>query len=154
MLNDPSKKYEPQANNAQDSQKQSYLGLTADILTAYLSNNNLSSSELSNMIETIYASLSHGTLAKAKEKTKPKPMVPIEESITPEYLICLEDGKKVKLLRRYIKDKFDLSVKEYLERWDLPPDYPMVAPNYSAARSTLAKKNGLGVRPAADRSKR
>ena len=119
--------------------------LTADVMAAYVSNNVVPVSELPGLIDSVFTALGSagagGLMASAEA---PKPAVPVKKSLTPDYLICLEDGKKFKSLKRHLRTHYDLSPEEYREKWGLPMDYPMVAPNYAAARSALAKKMGLG----------
>ena len=118
--------------------------LTADVVAAYVSNNVVPISELPALIDSVFLALSaagHGAGGRAEA---PKPAVSVKKSMTPDYLICLEDGKKFKSLKRHLRTRYDLSPEEYREKWGLPMDYPMVAPNYAAARSALAKKMGLG----------
>lgn len=133
---------------ADHSDEGSYIRLTANIVSAYVSNNTVSSAEIPTLISQIYSALmrvSNGVqVAVAAEPLKPA--VPIKRSITPEYLVCLEDGKKFKSLKRHLRTHYDLSPEEYRDKWSLPHDYPMVAPNYAAARSDLAKRMGLGQR--------
>ncbi|RYE82454.1 MAG: hypothetical protein EOP19_16155, partial [Hyphomicrobiales bacterium] len=121
------------------------VGLSADIVSAYVGHNALSVTDLPKLIAEVHAALkglkSNGAPLLAVEQ---KPAVPIRRSIAPDYLICLEDGKKFKSLKRHLRTHYDLSPEQYREKWGLPPDYPMVAPNYSATRSRLAKDNGLG----------
>ena len=119
--------------------------LTVDIVSAYVSNNAVVRAEVPNLIDQIFNALRQ---AAAKE-TQPIqqgliPAVPIKKSVTPDYIICLEDGKQFKSLKRHLRNSFNLSPDEYRAKWGLPYDYPMVAPNYAAARSALAKKMGLG----------
>jgi predicted transcriptional regulator len=119
--------------------------LTADVISAYVSNNPVPVSELPSLIAQIHQSLtglSNGQAAAPEEKLAPA--VPIKKSITPEYIVCLDDGKKFKSLKRHLKTKFGVTPEEYRAKWNLPADYPMVAPSYAAARSELAKKMGLG----------
>ena len=119
----------------------SSLELVSKIVSAYVSNNILPPSEISHVIETV-----HGAL-KSQDQTAPpppEPAVPIKKSVTPNFVICLEDGKKLKMLKRHLRNAFDMSPDEYRQRWGLPGDYPMVAPEYAARRSELAKKIGLG----------
>ena len=124
--------------------------LTADIVSAYVSHNALASDKLPEFIGSVYGALSRASLrAVESEKVELKPAVPVKKSVTAEYIICLEDGKKFKSLKRHLKTHYDLSPEEYREKWELPHDYPMVAPSYAAARSTLAKNMGLGRRVAA-----
>lgn len=121
--------------------------LTADIVSAYVSNNTLVPTDLPGMIDEIYEALNKAALKAALPvKEELKPAVSVKKSITPDYIICLEDGKKFKSLKRHLRTHYDLSPEEYRDKWGLPHDYPMVAPNYAAARSQLAKKMGLGQR--------
>jgi predicted transcriptional regulator len=124
--------------------KASSLVLTADIASAYVSNNAVAASELPGLIAGIFGALT-SVDGPAEEPAEPqKPAVPIKKSITPDYLICLEDGRQFKSLKRHLRSKFGLSPDAYRAKWGLPKDYPMVAPAYSAARSSLAKQMGLG----------
>lgn len=119
--------------------------LSADIVCAYVSHNALSVTDLPRLIVEVHTalrSLETGETLTAPEELRPA--VPIRKSVTPDYIVCLEDGKKFKSLKRHLRTQYDLSPEEYREKWGLPPDYPMVAPNYSATRSRLAKDNGLG----------
>ena len=123
------------------------LELTAEIVSSYVSNNSLAPDDVAPFIDKVYKSLSGvGDEANAPAADRPQPAVPIKRSITPEYLICLEDGKKLKMLKRHLKTAYGMSPEEYRERWGLPADYPMVAPNYAKQRSKLAKDIGLGTR--------
>ena len=127
---------------AQDS----LIELTAEIVSAYVSNNSIASADVSHLINDVHSALNR-TASGASIEPAPepqKPLVPIRKSITPDYIICLEDGKKFKSLRRHLRAHYDLSPEEYRQKWGLPPDYPMVAPNYAKARSRLAKQMGLG----------
>lgn len=121
------------------------LNMTAQIVSAYVSHNELSGAQIPDVIRTVFATLSsqrNGGGPAAQEP--PKPAVPVRKSITPEYIVCLEDGKKLKMLKRHIRTTYNLTPEEYRSRWGLPADYPMVAPNYAAQRSAFAKKIGLG----------
>jgi predicted transcriptional regulator len=121
--------------------------LTADIVSAYVAHNALTSDKLPEFIGSVYGALSRASVQSIEpEKVELKPAVAIKKSVTPDYLICLEDGKKFKSLKRHLKTHFDISPEEYREKWGLPHDYPMVAPAYAAARSDLAKNMGLGRR--------
>ena len=123
------------------------VALTADIVSAYVSNNTLVAAELPALIDSVCDALTKAAATAAMPaKEELKPAVPIRKSVTPDYIVCLEDGKKFKSLKRHLRSHFDLSPEEYREKWGLPYDYPMVAPNYAAARSALAKKLGLGRR--------
>lgn len=121
------------------------LELTTEIVSAHVSNNTLPVNELPQLIQDVYRTLSSvGGPAIASER--PQPAVPVKKSVTAEYIVCLEDGKKLKMLKRHLKTAYDMSPDEYRERWGLPRDYPMVAPNYAKHRSSLAKKIGLGTK--------
>ena len=121
------------------------LALTTDIVAAHVSKNHIPIAELPALLEQVYKTLS--TAAEPVPMAeRPQPAVPIKKSVQPDYLICLEDGKKLKMLKRYLKTAYSLSPEEYRRRWDLPVDYPMVAPNYARQRSALAKQIGLGTR--------
>ena len=121
--------------------------LTADVVSAYVSNNAVGAAELPSLINDTYDALSTAA-AKASQPLVEElnPAVPLKKSVTPDYIVCLEDGKKFKSLKRHLRTHYDLTPEEYREKWSLPHDYPMVAPNYAAARSALAKKMGLGQR--------
>ena len=121
------------------------LKLTADIVAAHVSNNSLSAGELPQLISQVHASLSDTGKAASTEE-RPAPAVAIKKSVMPDYIVCLEDGKKLKMLKRHLKTSYDLTPEQYRERWGLPADYPMVAPNYAKRRSALAKEIGLGKR--------
>ncbi|MEM1045206.1 MAG: MucR family transcriptional regulator [Pseudomonadota bacterium] len=123
----------------------SLVDLTADIVSAYVSNNAVASADLPTLISDVYAALQRTETDAAEPEPEPaKPAVPIKKSIHPDYIVCLEDGKKFKSLKRHLRTHYNLTPEEYREKWGLPTDYPMVAPNYAAARSELAKKMGLG----------
>jgi predicted transcriptional regulator len=127
--------------------KNNLVELTADIVAAYVGNNSVSQADLPKLIGDIYRSLASATNGAADAKfdaPEAKPAVAVKKSITPDYLICLEDGKRFKSLKRHLRTHYDLSPEQYREKWGLPADYPMVAPNYARARSSLAKKIGLG----------
>jgi predicted transcriptional regulator len=121
--------------------------LTADIVAAYVANNVISGDKLPDFIGSVYAALSKATV-QSSEPTKVEltPAVPVKKSVTQDYIICLEDGKKFKSLKRHLRTCYDLSPEEYRAKWGLPRDYPMVAPAYAARRSNLAKHMGLGQR--------
>ena len=121
--------------------------LAADIVSAYVANNAVGSDKLPDLIGSVYGALSRASLqAVEPDKVELKPAIAIKKSVTPEYIICLEDGQKFKSLKRHLKTHYDMSPEEYREKWGLPHDYPMVAPSYAAARSDLAKNMGLGRR--------
>ena len=122
------------------------LPMTVDIVASYLAKNQIPASEIPNLISTVYGSLislgdSDSPTPKAANQ---KPAVPIKKSITPDYIICLEDGRKLKMLKRHLRTAFGLTPEEYRAKWRLPSDYPMVAPNYAKKRSAFAKEIGLG----------
>ena len=127
--------------------KHELVELTAEIVSAYVSNNSVSQTDLPKLIGEIYRSLAGTAEAPAPVKEEPaelKPATTVRKSITPDHLICLEDGKKFKSLKRHLRTHYNLSPEQYREKWGLAADYPMVAPNYATARSNLAKKMGLG----------
>lgn len=124
----------------------SLLELTTELVAAFVSNNAVSAADLPSLITNVYQTL--GSLD-TEQEPEPEPLVPVvavKKSITPDYIICLEDGKKLKMLKRHLNRAYGMTPEEYRERWGLPSDYPMVAPNYSKKRSSLAKDNGLGRR--------
>ena len=122
-----------------------FIELTADIVSAYVSNNSVPASDLPNLIAEVHRALSSTHAGTSEPEPEPlKPAVNPKRSVFPDYIVCLEDGKKFKSLKRHLRTHYDLSPEEYREKWALPADYPMVAPNYAAARSALAKKMGLG----------
>ncbi len=122
-----------------------YLELTANIVSAYVSNNSVSSAEIPNLIGQVYSALKRVAVGQASATVEPlKPAVPIKRSVTAEYIVCLEDGLKFKSLKRHLRTRYNMTPDQYREKWGLPADYSMVAPNYAAARSQLAKQMGLG----------
>jgi len=125
------------------------LRMTAEVAAAYVGNNSLPASQLPDVIKTIYSSISALDGGSSASPTGLKPIVPVKKSITPEYIICLEDGKKLKMLKRHLRTAYNMTPEEYRLKWGLPPDYPMVAPNYAEQRSVFAKKIGLGRKPGA-----
>ncbi|MGH6950591.1 MAG: MucR family transcriptional regulator [Vitreimonas sp.] len=119
--------------------------MTTDIVASFVANNKISSDELTELIRTVHrtlCSLGHANGERVAER--PKPAAPINKSVQHDYIVCLEDGKKLKMLKRYLRSTYGLAPDEYRKRWGLPPDYPMVAPAYAARRSEFAKKIGLG----------
>src|ERR1700720_1047699 len=119
--------------------------LTSDIVAAYVANNVISGDKLPDFIGSVYAALRKASVQGAEPpKVELTPAVPVKKSVTQDYIICLEDGKKFKSLKRHLRTHYDLSPEEYREKWSLPADYPMAAPHYAAPRSALAKKMGLG----------
>jgi predicted transcriptional regulator len=129
-----------------DAAGKNFLDLTADIVSAYVSHNSTPASEIPALIGQIHAALlrvSNGR-AEAAPLEPAKPAVPVKKSITPDHLVCLEDGKRFKSLKRHLRTQYNMTPEQYRDKWSLPADYPMVAPNYAVARSQLAKKMGLG----------
>ncbi|HEV8032670.1 MAG TPA: MucR family transcriptional regulator [Stellaceae bacterium] len=121
------------------------LRMTADVVSAYVSNNTLATGQLADVIHAVYNSLRGLEGQAAEPPPEPlKPAVPIRKSITPDYLVCLEDGKKLKMLKRHLRSTYNMTPDEYRAKWGLAPDYPMVAPKYAEQRSEFAKKIGLG----------
>ena len=119
--------------------------MTADIVSAYVGNNEVAATDLPSLIQAVHRALSGvSTVAEPVEAAPKEPAVPVKRSVTPEFLICLEDGRKFKSLKRHLRTKYNMSPEDYRAKWGLPKDYPMVAPNYAKARSDLAKQMGLG----------
>lgn len=128
--------------------------LTSDIVAAHLSNNSVAVNEVPALISNVYGALAGlGQTAKVEEKM-PEPAVSVRSSIKPDYIVCLEDGKKLKMLKRHLMTHYNLTPEQYRARWNLPADYPMVAPNYAEKRRDLAKKIGLGRKPGAKRGRK
>ncbi len=127
--------------------KPDLVGLTAEIVSAYVSNNAIGREDLPAIISDVHEALSRASQRTGVgDREELKPAVALKKSVTPDYIVCLEDGKKFKSLKRHLRTHYNLSPEEYREKWGLPHDYPMVAPNYAAARSQLAKQMGLGTR--------
>ncbi|MPT23673.1 MULTISPECIES: MucR family transcriptional regulator [Ancylobacter] len=123
----------------------SYIELAADIVSAYVSNNAVSANELVTLLAEVHGALQRVNKGEVETVVEPlKPAVPPKKSVMPDYIVCLEDGKKFKSLKRHLRTQYNLTPEAYREKWGLPADYPMVAPNYAAARSALAKEMGLG----------
>ncbi len=135
---------------AEQPRSSELLALTTDIVASHVSNNTVAIADLPSLIQQVYAALSGLGNAPAPAAARPHPAVPIKKSVMPEYIVCLEDGKKLKMLKRHLKTRYNMTPEEYRDRWGLPSDYPMVAPAYAQQRSDLAKKIGLGTK----RSKR
>lgn len=117
---------------------------TADIVAAHVQNNSVAISDLPQLIKTVHESLAG--LSGDSPAEKPQPAVSVRRSVTPDYIVCLEDGRKLKMLKRHLATAYGMTPEDYREKWGLPADYPMVAPNYAKQRSSLAKKIGLGKR--------
>jgi predicted transcriptional regulator len=122
-----------------------YIELTAQIVSAFLGNNPVPSTEIANLIAQVHTALKRVSGGQANASVEPvKPAVPVKRSISSDYIVCLEDGKKFKSLKRHLRSRYNMTPEQYREKWGLPADYPMVAPTYAAARSQLAKQMGLG----------
>src|SRR5919108_2446815 len=122
-----------------------FISLTAGIVSAYVSNNSVSASDIPALINQVHAALQRVSSGQGEVASEPlKPAVSVKKSITADYIVCLEDGKKFKSLKRHLRTQYNMTPDQYREKWSLPPDYPMVAPNYAIARSELAKQMGLG----------
>ena len=129
-----------------DSSDDTLLTLTADIVAAHVSNNSVAVNDLPNLIQNVHSALSGIAGANAAAEPKPEPKVSIRASIKPDYIVCLEDGKKLKMLKRHLMTHYNMTPGQYRQKWGLSADYPMVAPNYAEQRRTLAKSIGLGTK--------
>jgi predicted transcriptional regulator len=130
---------------SEDSGNGEFVGLTASIVSAYVSNNSVAAGDIPALINQVHAALLRVSSGQGQSQAEPlKPAIAVKRSITPDYIVCLEDGKKFKSLKRHLRTQYNMTPEQYREKWGLPPDYPMVAPNYAAARSQLAKQMGLG----------
>jgi predicted transcriptional regulator len=132
-----------QAIQAMD--KSEALHLTTDIVSAFVSNNSVPAAELQELLQNTFTTITGLSGGGGQEQTDQKPAVPVKKSITDDFIICLEDGKKLKMLKRYLRTQYDMSPEDYRRKWGLPADYPMVAPNYAKRRSEFAKQIGLGT---------
>jgi predicted transcriptional regulator len=138
----------------QNDMTETLITLTSDIVAAHVSNNSVAVDDLPSLITNVYGALSGlGQPAPVAEKV-PEPAVSIRSSVKPDYIVCLEDGKKLKMLKRHLMTHYNLTPEQYRQRWNLPADYPMVAPNYAATRRDLAKKIGLGRKPGGRRPRK
>ena len=132
---------------ADQTQSNDLLALTTDIVSSHVSNNIVEVGELPQLIQHIYSALATaGSGGVAAARSKPEPAVPIKTSVKPGYIVCLEDGVKLKVLKRHLRTRHDVTPEKYRQRWGLPSDYPLVAPSYARQRSELAKKIGLGTK--------
>ena len=131
-------------DNTPQIDQEEVLRMTTDIVASFVSNNSVSADSMPEMIRSVHATLRELSGAEAKPEAKSKPAVPVSKSVTDDYIICLEDGKKLKMLKRYLHSQYDMSPEDYRRKWGLPSDYPMVAPAYSRRRSDFAKEIGLG----------
>jgi len=142
-------------NDHQSARPDDLLRLASDIVAAYVSNNPIPVAEVPGMIKSVHATLGGLTgAAPADVGSAQKPAINVKKSVTPEYIVCLEDGKKLKMLKRYLRSRYNMTPDEYRAKWGLPADYPMVAPNYAAQRSEFAKKIGLGKSAPATKGRR
>lgn len=128
--------------------------LTSDIVAAHVSNNNVAVEDVPLLISNVFGALSGLGASEPVQEEKPEPAVSVRASIKPDYIVCLEDGKKLKMLKRHLMTHYNMTPEEYRQRWNLPADYPMVAPNYAEKRRELAKKIGLGRKPNVKRGRR
>ncbi len=138
----------------QDDTKETLITLTSDIVAAHVSNNNVSAEDVSALITSVYGALAGLGAAAPAPEAMPQPAVSIRSSVKPDYIVCLEDGKKLKMLKRHLMTHYNLTPDQYRARWNLQADYPMVAPNYAEKRRELAKKIGLGRKPGARRGRK
>src|SRR5215213_6637160 len=139
--------------NDNDTGEDTLLTLTADIVAAHVSNNSVAVNDLPNLISNVHSALSTISSRAAPAEPKPEPKVPVRSSIKPDYIVCLEDGKRLKMLKRHLMTHYNLTPDQYRARWGLAADYPMVAPNYAEKRRELAKKIGLGRKPGQKRGR-
>ena len=130
----------------QSAQGEMLITLTSDIVAAHVSNNSVAVSDLPLLIQNVYGALSQLSTTPAAPEVKQEPAVSVRASIKPDYIVCLEDGKKLKMLKRHLMTHYQMTPDDYRQKWNLPADYPMVAPNYAEQRRTLAKKIGLGTK--------
>jgi len=128
-----------------DAAGKNFIDLTASIVSAYVSNNPTQAADIPALIGQVHAALLRVSTGRAEPPLEPaRPAVPVKKSVTAEYLVCLEDGKRFKSLKRHLRSRYNMTPEQYRDKWGLPPDYPMVAPSYAVARSQLARKMGLG----------
>ncbi len=137
--------------NLQNDMSETLITLASDIVAAHVSNNSVSVDDLPNLISSVYGALAGLGATPVVEEARPEPAVSIRAAIKPDYIVCLEDGKKLKMLKRHLMTHYKMTPEDYRRRWGLPADYPMVAPNYAEKRRELAKKIGLGRKPTGKR---
>jgi predicted transcriptional regulator len=140
--------------NIEVDMNETLITFTSDIVAAHVSNNNVAVEDLPSLITNVYGALAGLGGTAPVEEEKPEPAVSVRASVKPDYIVCLEDGKKLKMLKRHLMTHYNMTPEEYRQRWNLPADYPMVAPNYAEKRRELAKKIGLGRKPNARRGRR
>lgn len=136
-----------------ETQQTDFLTMTSRIVSSYVANNTLEAEQLPELIRKVYETCTTLSETAAPQAESLEPAVAVSKSITPDFLICLEDGRKLKMLKRYLRSRYDMTPDEYRAKWNLPADYPMVAPNYAKLRSKHAKQIGLGKKPPAKKSK-
>ncbi len=132
--------------NDNEAGEDTLLTLTADIVAAHVSNNSVAVNDLPNLIQNVHSALTGISGRSAAAEPKPEPKVPVRSSIKPDYIVCLEDGKRLKMLKRHLMTHYGMTPDQYRQKWGLSPEYPMVAPNYAEQRRTLAKSIGLGTK--------
>jgi len=140
--------------NIQSDMNETLITLTSDIVAAHVSNNSVTLEDIPSLITNVYGALANLGGAPVVVEAKPEPAVSIRASVKPDYIVCLEDGKKLKMLKRHLMTHYNMTPDDYRARWNLPADYPMVAPNYAEKRRELAKKIGLGRKPNARRGRK
>jgi len=138
----------------ENDMRETLITLTSDIVAAHVSNNSVAVNDLPVLISNVYAALSGLNPAQPAAEPAPEPAVSIRASVKNDHIVCLEDGKKLKMLKRHLMTRYNMTPEQYRTRWNLPADYPMVAPNYAQARSDLAKRMGLGKKPPTTRAPR
>jgi predicted transcriptional regulator len=141
-------------DSLQSEMSETLITLTSDIVAAHVSNNTVSVDDIGDLIGNVYSALASLGQAAVAVEVKPEPAVSIRASIKPDYIVCLEDGKKLKMLKRHLMTHYQMTPDQYRARWNLASDYPMVAPNYAEKRRELAKKIGLGRKPNAKRGRK
>ena len=132
--------------NDNDDTHETLIALTADIVAAHVSNNSVAVNDLPQLIQNVHGALSGLSGKQSAPEAKPEPKVPVRASVKPDYIVCLEDGKKLKMLKRHLMTHYQMTPDQYRQKWGLNADYPMVAPNYAEQRRTLAKSIGLGTK--------
>ena len=140
-------------NTVDNDHSETLIALTSDIVAAHVTNNKVEVADLPTLIQNVFGAL-QGLGASESVEERPEPAVSIRASVKPEYLVCLEDGKKMKMLKRYLMTQYGMTPDQYRQRWNLPADYPMVAPEYAEKRRTLAKEIGLGRKPGQKRGRK
>ena len=141
-------------DSLQNDMNETLITLTSDIVAAHVSNNSVSVDDLPVLISNVYSALSGLGHAVEKSEERPEPAVSVRASVKPDYIVCLEDGKKLKMLKRHLMTHYNMTPEQYRQRWNLPADYPMVAPNYAEKRRALAKEIGLGRKPGVKRGRK